>query len=199
MMWLLFFGVFISVNSVGFAISEGAGFSNPCNVPRAALSKVAEKSFQFSKTPIIYFDEGHSNRKLADLTTREVLIAKHGQTTVKLSSSNTYSHGLKVMSLEEYITQWVDPSPLKQSIQSGIEDIVASPSSSMETNIDPTSPTLPTTVLANESYYLFGHNYEGIFRELNTLYNVPPCKYCDKGGAKTVGKCRIWFELLCSL
>jgi hypothetical protein len=40
---------------------------------------------------------------------------------------------------------------------------------------------------ANESFYLFGNNYDGIFSELAGLYRNPPCYYCDKAGAKTVG------------
>jgi hypothetical protein len=40
---------------------------------------------------------------------------------------------------------------------------------------------------ANESFYLFGNNYDGIFSELADLYSNPPCYYCDKAGAKTVG------------
>eukprot|EP01034_Spumella_vulgaris_P034530 gene34530-42590_t len=41
--------------------------------------------------------------------------------------------------------------------------------------------------MANESFYLFGNNYEGIFRQFNDLYASPPCKHCEKGGAKTIG------------
>ncbi len=46
-----------------------------------------------------------------------------------------------------------------------------------------------TTVLphSNETLYLFGNNYDGIFRELAALYVTPPCKDCEQAGAKTIG------------
>lgn len=40
---------------------------------------------------------------------------------------------------------------------------------------------------ANESFYLFGNNYDGVFSELTDLYRNPPCHYCDVAGAKTIG------------
>ena len=40
---------------------------------------------------------------------------------------------------------------------------------------------------SNESFYLFGNNYNSIFKELSTLYQIPPCYYCDIAGAKTIG------------
>jgi hypothetical protein len=41
--------------------------------------------------------------------------------------------------------------------------------------------------LANETYYLFGSNYDGIWQTLTELYNNVPCKFCDTAGAKTLG------------
>lgn len=40
---------------------------------------------------------------------------------------------------------------------------------------------------ANESYYFFGNNYAGIWSTMSDLYVNPPCHYCDKAGAKTLG------------
>lgn len=40
---------------------------------------------------------------------------------------------------------------------------------------------------ANETFYLFGHNYEGVFAQLSALYAVPPCEFCGRAGAVTVG------------
>mmetsp|Transcript_30875 Transcript_30875/g.42222 ORF Transcript_30875/g.42222 Transcript_30875/m.42222 type:complete len:226 (-) Transcript_30875:53-730(-) len=40
---------------------------------------------------------------------------------------------------------------------------------------------------ASESLYLFGGNYDGIWKEFANIYESPPCKYCDKAGAKTFG------------
>lgn len=40
---------------------------------------------------------------------------------------------------------------------------------------------------ANETFYLFGNNYNGIWSELSDLYINPPCAYCDVAGMKTLG------------
>ena len=37
-------------------------------------------------------------------------------------------------------------------------------------------------IKANETLYLFGNNYFGIFKELSNLYETPPCRYCEKAG-----------------
>lgn len=40
---------------------------------------------------------------------------------------------------------------------------------------------------ANESLYLFGGNYDGIWTKMSKAYSSPPCKYCDKAGVETFG------------
>lgn len=40
---------------------------------------------------------------------------------------------------------------------------------------------------ANESLYLFGNNYNGIFGDMISSYVIPPCRHCDIAGAKTLG------------
>lgn len=41
--------------------------------------------------------------------------------------------------------------------------------------------------LANESLYLFGNNYEGIWSTMREAYVIPPCRGCDIAGAATIG------------
>lgn len=40
---------------------------------------------------------------------------------------------------------------------------------------------------ANETLYMFGNNYDGVWKELSDMYEVPPCRYCEVAGAKTIG------------
>lgn len=40
---------------------------------------------------------------------------------------------------------------------------------------------------ANQTYYFFGNNYDGIFKTMESLYVYPPCQYCKKAGAVTLG------------
>jgi hypothetical protein len=40
---------------------------------------------------------------------------------------------------------------------------------------------------ANETLYLFGNNYQGVFQQLSDEYVIPPCSFCQQAGAVTVG------------
>ena len=40
---------------------------------------------------------------------------------------------------------------------------------------------------ANESYYLFGNNYGGVWKDISDAYTIPNCAKCEQAGAKTVG------------
>ena len=53
--------------------------------------------------------------------------------------------------------------------------------------LDSLNPVQVNGTKANETYYLFGHNYEGIWSQLRDLYVTPPCKFCEEAGAVTVG------------
>lgn len=125
------------------------------------MSVMRKYDYKFPSAPIIYLDETLSNLNLKDIVGRDSLLALHGNQRVKLSSSNTFSHGLRVTSLAEYITEWVD--------------------------IDLANEFSSSFAAANESFYLFGNNYDGIFKEVNDQYVTPPCQFCDVAGAKTIG------------
>lgn len=54
--------------------------------------------------------------------------------------------------------------------------------------LDTLKPTQRNDSLAaNETYYLFGHNYEGVWASLSALYASPPCRFCEEAGAVTLG------------
>lgn len=46
---------------------------------------------------------------------------------------------------------------------------------------------ISTSADATQDFYLFGNNYKPFWKYLEKLYVSPPCTYCDKAGAKTIG------------
>jgi hypothetical protein len=157
------------------------------------MSVVKDPNFKFPDFPVIFVDDDRLNANLYNLVSRDSLIDNHGDIVVSLSSSNTYSHGLRKMSLQDYITQWVDPKQPPQPTHNTPKDISPSSTTTSQLPFPTFSPqsaqsiSTTQTTSANESFYLFGNNYDGIFRQLNSLYSAPPCLHCEKGGAKTIG------------
>ena len=45
----------------------------------------------------------------------------------------------------------------------------------------------PNSNLANETFYMFGNNYEGIWKEMSKSYVLPDCSVCAIAGAVTLG------------
>jgi len=123
-----------------------------CTIPKLQLSELSRNK-TLPDHPFIFVDTIDRQQALASQASREYLIKNHGKSAVTLSSSNTYSHGKLVSTLEEYI----------------------------KTSVDTTSR------FANETFYLFGNNYDGIWSELADLYVNPPCYGCDLAGMKTLG------------
>ena len=41
--------------------------------------------------------------------------------------------------------------------------------------------------LSNESFYLFGNNYGGLWDDIARSYVYPPCKHCESAGIATIG------------
>ena len=124
----------------------------PCTIPKLQLSELSRNK-TLPKYPFIFVDTKERQRSLAAQASREFLIENYGESSVTLSSSNTYSHGKLVSTLEGYIKTSVDTS----------------------------------SRFANETFYLFGNNYDGIWSELADLYINPPCYGCDVAGMKTLG------------
>ena len=83
-----------------------------------------------------------------------------------LSSSNTFSHGLRKMKLKEYIKYTISANSAASSVDSGAQ---------------------PEHTKSNESFYLFGNNYGGLWDDIKHSYLIPPCQHCDVCGARTVG------------
>jgi hypothetical protein len=132
-----------------------------CNIDRIVVKRddIKSKLLELPLSRPIIFVESNDNKnsELIDLINKNNLLENYGNETINLSSSNTYSHGLTIMSLKDYVL----------SFQSNEEC---------------------NTKKSNESYYFFGNNYHGIFKTMQELYIVPPCKFCRKAGAVTLGQ-----------
>lgn len=163
-----------------------------CNIEKRDVSEMMRRDFTFPDYPVIYYysTKSHENvtnkhdyndvrstrshkqpKELFERSDYLHLYHSYGDTPVVLSSSNTYSHGRIDSTLREYLENILSQLLLP------VGDVLSD-----------STVTLPSSkLLANESYYLFGNNYQGIWGELSDLYQSPPCYLCDKAGAKTIG------------
>lgn len=131
-----------------------ADVSCRCNIPRIdAHEMVQHFKSSLPDYPVVIVGNSSVNKYISDVASREKLLQNYGDTVVELTSSNTYSHGKRKMTLSDYIQSTVDISSQN----------------------------------ANETFYLFGNNYEGIWKQITDNYQIPWCSYCDTAGAKTVG------------
>ena len=153
-----------------------------CNIPRVRIDESSEAididNYDDAAGPTIYILPASRNAQMRRLVERDALLsAQYASTRVKLSSSNSYSHGLLEMPLHEYIRRIVD-----------VPVDAAPPASISQTpNLNPNDPH--TTPPANETFYMFGHN-DGTepWRGLSAHYLIPPCgPTCSEKGTKTLG------------
>jgi hypothetical protein len=105
-----------------------------------------------------------------------------GDSEVKLTSSNTYSSGLKTMTLKEYISYTVSESSRWDR---------ASASAQCDAARDPgpigSDDSASCKRKSNESFYLFGGNFGGVWDSMRDAYRLPPCLVCAQCGAVTIG------------
>lgn len=105
----------------------------------------------------------HSQESVfVDKSSMAVLREDYGDSPVVLSSSNAYSHDKTYSTLREYIDHFL-PTNLTDSRDA--------------------SSSLP----ANETFYLFGNNVDGVWKELSDHYRPPPCLGCAQASAVTLG------------
>jgi hypothetical protein len=153
---------------------------HPCNIPKISL-KSNYLIDPLPEHPTIFINDAKlKNLELSKVSQRNHLLKYYGNDLVKLSSSNTFSHGLKIMELKEYITTIVDKNTYENDLELNCEYLNTCVNNN---KIQEKHQKLS----ANESYYMFGNNYDGIWGELADLYEIPPCINCDVGGAKTIG------------
>lgn len=118
--------------------------------------------------PIIFHSpsDPHEFGALGLFTKSENLRDNFGQTKVTLSSSNAFSHGRLESTLGMYLKTISNHSHV------GKADAVDA------------FESLP----ADQVYYLFGGNYDGVWRDITNMYRVRSCgQQCEMAGAKTPG------------
>jgi len=143
--------------------------SSYCNIPKRPLSDLQDATL-FPEFPVIYFEDEQflgRQRTLQALSSQEYLSTNYGNTKALLSSSNAYSHGRIHMTINQYFQHMVDTSADAASVGHTNDNI--------------------QNTKANETYYLFGGNYDGVWERLNEAYAIPPCRYCAVAGAVTLG------------
>ena len=125
--------------------SEDSTCSSLCNIPSVWVESI-EDIIPLGSQPVIYKYQGRRNVELTTDVQKEHIIAEYGKVSVKLTSSNAYSHGLKTSSLGEYIDGFLDNSS---------KDV--------------------SSANANETFYLFGKNEGNFpFTEFASMYDLPP-------------------------
>jgi len=118
-----------------------------CNIPRVQLDETREYiNIDTLSSPVVYVLDKLRNSRMRSSVARASLLANHGDAKVTLSSSNSYSHDTRRVSLKEYITTIVDVGESKGGAS------------------------------ASERFYMFGHNEGSEpWRSLIATYVRPPC------------------------
>lgn len=146
-----------------------------CNIRRVVVDNESLNidGYDDAQGPTVFVlgngrERQHALRALVERD--ELLSQKHNDTTVFLSSSNSYSHDVKKMALHDYIRQVVD--------------VPQSPGKEEQEPLGAQS-----TAAANETFYMFGHNdASSPWRGIASNYIIPPCgPPCTERGTKTLG------------
>jgi Cupin-like domain len=115
---------------------------------------------------------------------------------VMVTSSNTFSSGTARMSLREYINYTIKENEVDKEVDKEVEEVVEGEVLGGEIQGNKEGGPARSIVSeeekrrskrSNESYYLFGSNYGGIWDEMRDIYNLPPCVECKQCGAVTIG------------
>ena len=121
--------------------------------------------------PVIYkIQDSKRHKELQVQVQKEEFLANHGDKTVQLTSSNAHSHGKRLTTLNDYITN------MNNAQESNGECDIKATTTSTE--------TIATTrgKAANETWYLFGSNeHRSPFSELSLLYDIPKCSKRSNG------------------
>lgn len=133
--------------------------SSLCNIPKYSIDLLNNINFQsLESIPMIFIPSKQSN-SFHSIANMNNLLNNYYNEIIHLTSSNTLSQGYLQMTLGDYISNILNTS---------LDDI---------TNHN----------YANQSYYLFGNNYHGIFNEIIHNYNIPNCYHCQQAAAVTPG------------
>lgn len=143
-----------------------------CDIERIYLTN-SNMLHSLPDVPVIYVMSKERNAKVVNFSSKEFLETNYGGSSVILSSSNTYSSDKRVTSLKEYLHY--------------MEEIENSTNSADEPSNDMEYQREHSHLPANETFYLFGNNYDGVWQLIADAYVLPPFVDAKKTGAVTVG------------
>jgi len=145
---------------VWFLFSSSCAILDDCSVEKVYLSPDNYDLLDsMPPYPVIYVlnHSAYKNENLEELASRAYMMDRHGDETVTVSSSNAYSHDKLRVPLSQYLRSFEAEDDTRR------------------------------TPHANESFYLFGDNYGGVWEQTANAYKVANCAQCDRAGAKSVG------------
>ena len=168
---ILLFSLFLLFSSSSSSSALFQFNESFCNIPRFNSrdlnTLLLGKDINDWKAPFIIEDERDRSRnsELSVAASRESVLNRFGKVEVRLSSSNAFSHGNKVSTIEDYIHEIVDmPPPPPPSLTPDTEGNVGLEHEQEQQQ------------LANETFYLFGSNLRNEFESLvHRLYQPPTC------------------------
>jgi hypothetical protein len=150
--------ILISISSLAQADD---GKLMQCNIPKRSIHTINEyiSGKRMLDHPMVFIDDNY--------LVRHDEIVRLGS---RSSLTDTSSHGASIVRLTSSNTYSQGDYSM-----------------SLAEYIHQSSSSASTSRHANESFYLFGNNYEGIWKDMMDLYEPPPCKHCKRAGAKTFG------------
>lgn len=141
-------------------VNDLSSFS--CNIAKRSISEMFSYSFELPDHPVIFAYEQRSFNK-------------------------THHQPKELFQLSSYQSLTREYASTKVILSSSNTYSHGRFDSTLGEYLEMIAPQSRATARANESFYLFGHNYDGVWKELSGLYRSPPCRLCDKAGAKTIG------------
>jgi protein-tyrosine phosphatase len=180
----LFFLLALLIVLYTTSAAAAAADNNKCNIEVRPVARGAVLEFPRDR-PIVYkvlnSDGGTTTRhdELLRVGSESNLREEWGDSVVKLSSSNAYSHYLREVSLSGYLDY------MSSVMVVGDDDQECSSSTSESEEDNAGTPPASSGRAANETWYLFGNNESrSPFKDLSQLYHadMPAVTYSPEDG-----------------
>ena len=130
------------------------------------MDEYPPNDFLLPSVPTIY--KSRQTDTFVKQTTQQHMLEHYGDEVVILASSNSYSYDKKEMKFKEYM----EAMNVQRYDAGRKEDHVFDQKTSKG---------------ANETFYMFGDNYKGVWEVLASMYTLPGCLGCSEAGLSTIG------------
>lgn len=150
-----------------FALAAGRVAPAPttrCSLPHLGITDPLPTPLEY---PVVFTTPANRNARITALMAEAEMLRRMGHEEVHLTSSNTFSEGHYVMTLQQYLAYLAAPSCAGASAAAFAD----------QPQGDDALP-LACAVRANETLYLFGENYSPSWEALAAAYVLPPCSSC---------------------